>query len=622
MAKTIRLTCGQAVAKFLQNQYSERDGREQRLICAVFGIFGHGNAAGLGQGFMQCCPDIAFHQPFHEQEMVHTAVAYARAKRRLSTFACTSSIGPGTANMYTGAAGATIQRVPVLLLPSDHYATRRQGVVLQQLEHPISPDIGVTEGLRCVSTYFDRVTRPEQIISSLMEAMRVLTSPAEAGAVTVAICQDVQTHAFDYPEAFFDRRVWRVARRPAEADDITRLVDMLHAAKAPLIISGGGVLYSEAEAELLVLAEALGIPVAETIAGRSTMPGESAMALGGIGMVGTSAANDIAARADLVLAVGTRLSDCVTCSQTLFHNPDVRFASINVTGRDAIKQGAHAVVSDAKVALAELINAARQAGIAPGAQWVSDVGQARAAWDEQVAPSLAAPESGAMTQSQALAMVNETLGANSVTVAAAGSLPGDVHKLWQTDNGRKVHLEFGFSCMTYEISAGIGLAMSGEYDDVCVCIGDGTYLMNPGPVITAVRENLNLTIIIFVNDGYQVIRSLQLAKTGHGYATEFRGSASEPDGDYLAIDYVQNAASLGAQVFAADDVEGFRTALADGRACTGVRVIAVRVDRHQMSVAPLHGFWDIEPPEVSTCAQTQNIRAAYEDAVKAHRYHV
>jgi len=624
MTNRLQLTTGQAVAKFLQNQYSERDGRQQRLIPAAFGIFGHGNLSGLGQGFMECGDEIKFYQPFHEQAMVHTAVAYARAKRRLSTFACTSSIGPGTANMYTGAAGATIQRVPVLLLPSDHYATRRQGVVLQQLEHPVSPDIGVTEGLRCVSTYFDRITLPEQIIPSLFEAMRVLTSPAEAGAVTVAICQDVQGHAFEYPEEFFARRVWRVPRRPPETNDIAQVAQMMKQANAPLLITGGGVFYSEAEQELLSFAEAFGMPVVETIAGRGTMPGESPLCLGALGIAGNSAANRIAAEADLILAVGTRLSDVLTCSQTLFRNPDVRFASINVTGRDAIKQAAYAVLADAKVALRALSEATSSAGVTANQGWLDTVRQAKTEWDDQVAPSVATPASGPITQTQGLSILNESLGENSVAVAAAGSLPGDVHKLWRTDQNRKVHLEFGFSCMTYEISAGIGLVLSGAYDEVCVCIGDGTYLMNPSPVVTAVRENLNLTIVIFINDGYQIIRDLQVATTAREFATEFRrrNGGVQPDGDYLQIDYAKNAESLGATVFAADDVASFQDALQAARGQSGVRVVTVKIDRHQMSPPAELAWWDIAPPTVSSCEETRKIRARYEEMLREQRYHV
>ena len=624
MTSCVRMTTGQAVARFLQNQYSLRDGRRQRLIPAAFGIFGHGNLSGLGQGFMECGDQIRFYQPFHEQAMVHTAVAYARAKRRLSTFACTSSIGPGTANMYTGAAGATIQRVPVLLLPSDHYATRRQGVVLQQLEHPLCPDIGVTEGLRSVSAYFDRITRPEQIVPSLLEAMRILTSPAETGAVTIAICQDVQGHAFDFPAGFFAERDWRVPRRPPEDRDIGELAGILQAAEAPMIISGGGVFYSEAEEELLSLATASGIPVAETIAGRGTMPGESQWTLGALGIAGNSAANETAARADLVLAVGTRMSDVLTCSQTLFRNPQVRFATINVTGRDAIKQGAFAVLADAKVALAGLTKVASELGVATGPPWRDTVQQAKARWSERIAPLLAAPAAGVPTQIQALSMLNESLGENSVTVAAAGSLPGDIYKLWQTDRNRKVHLEFGFSCMTYEMSAGIGLALAADHDQICVCIGDGTYLMNPSPVVTAVRENLDLLIVIFVNDGYQIIRDLQVATTGRGFATEFRhrGSGVDPNGEYLEIDYAMNAQSLGAKVFAAKDAEGLRRALQRALEETGVRVVTVKVDRHDTSPAAEHAWWDIAPPQTAQCEQTQALRARYDEAVLGHRYHV
>lgn len=623
MPKTIRLTAGQAVAKFLQVQYSERDGYEQRFIPKAFGILGHGNLSGLGQGFLECAPDIQFYQPFHEQSMVHAAVAFARAKRRLSTFACTASIGPGTANMYTGASGATVQRVPVLLLCGDHYATRRQGVVLQQLEHPTNFDIGVTEGMRAVSVFFDRIMRPEQLIPSLPEAIRVLLDPASTGAATIAIAQDVQGEAFDFPADLFEPRVWRVERKAPDAVALQRLAERLGQARRPMIIAGGGVYYSEAETALLALAEGLGVPVAETVAGKSVMRGESDLALGALGIAGTSAANRIASEADFVLAVGTRLSDVITCSQSIFANPEIEFATINITGRDSIKQGALPVVADARAALTELKGVMDGREMAMDGDWHARIASTRNDW-AGIVQEAAAPAEGPLTQTQALAVINEEMPADSYVVAAAGSLPGDVNKLWDTREAKRCHLEFGFSCMTYEIPAGVGLVLAEVAKNVTVCIGDGTYLMNPSELITAVREGLSLTVIVFVNRGYQIIRDLQEATTGHGFATEFRrrDNQNKLNGPFLEIDLAKNAESLGANAARADSVETLGKALRDAYAKGGVNVIAVDVDPYTMSPAPDHAFWDIAPPETSQDQTTVERRASYDKAVKAHRYHV
>lgn len=613
MARSIRLTVGQAVAKFLAAQWTERDGVEQRLIGGACGIFGHGNLSGLGQGLAECGKEIPFYQPFHEQSMVHMAVAFARVKRRLSTFACTASIGPGTANMYTGAAGATVQRVPVLLLASDHYATRRQGIVLQQLENP-NYDLSVSDGLRTVSAFFDKIVRPEQLLPSLMEAMRVLTSPSETGAVTLSICQDTQGEAGDFPVELFEKRVWRVERRAAEGSQVTRVAEMLAKAKQPVLISGGGVYYSEAEQELKSFAERFGIPVVETIAGRSTMPGESPNALGAVGIAGNLAANRIAAQADLVLAVGTRLTDVVTCSQTLFQSPDVRFASINVTGRDSIKLGAEPIVADARVGLKALAEAAAAKGTKPRADWTAEMNSARKEWSGLALPTLQATAGQKMNQAQALALVNKATRRDSYVVAAAGSLPGDVAKLWDTRGSKRTHLEFGFSCMTYEMPAGIGLVLGGE-KNVTVVIGDGTYLMNPSDLIVAAREGIKLTVCVFVNHGYQIIRDLQTLTTGSSFSTEFRGrdNAGSYNGAYLGIDIAQNAQSLGAKVHSAATPEQLEAALAAADAAPGLNVVVIDFDPHKMSVGTKHSFWDIAPPQTSGIAAAQELRRKYEE---------
>lgn len=603
----LELTVGQALARFLIAQRTERDGLEHRLIGRGCGIFGHGNLGGLGDGFAAVERDLPFFQPFHEQSMVHSAVAYARVKRRLSTFACTASIGPGTANLYTGAAGATVQRVPVLLLASDHYATRRQGVVLQQLESP-QYDLSVSDGLRGVSVFYDKITRPEQLGPSLLEAARVLTSPSETGAVTLSICQDTQTERGYFPEELFQPRLWHVERRAVEEAQLHRAVALIRAAKQPIIISGGGVYYSEAEAALLSFATEFGIPVVETVAGRSTMPGEEALALGALGIAGSQAANRMAADADLVLAIGTRMTDVTTCSHTLFQNPDVRFITINITGRDTIKLGATPIVADAREGIVALHKALSATGYSVSDSWTEVARTARRDWEAQAAPTLVPPEKGMLTQSQALSIVNAATAENSYVVSAAGSLPGDVAKLWNTAGKKRTHLEFGFSCMTYEIPAGVGIAMAGE-PNVTVVIGDGTYLMNSSDLIVAAREQLDLTVCIFVNHGYQIIRDLQRLTTGEPHHTEFRDKAN---GDYLSLDLAANAASLGAKTFAAQDADSLRQALADAAEIKGLKVITIEVEPHQMSVGTKQAFWDIAPPEVSENQVTRGIRTDYE----------
>lgn len=622
MSRTLRLTTGQAVARFLVNQWTERDGRQQRLIAGACGIFGHGNLSGLGQGFAEEGGDIPFYQPFHEQSMVHMAVGFARTRRRLATMVCTASIGPGTANMYTGAAGATVQRVPVLLLTSDHYASRRQGVVLQQLEHPTNYDLSVADGFRTVSVFYDKITRPEQIIPSLLEAMRVLTSPAEAGAVTISICQDTQGEAGDYPEEFFTKRVWHAERRPPEQAQVDRVAALLRQAKRPLLISGGGVYYSEAEAALQSFAETYGIPVVETVAGRSTMPGESPMAVGAVGIAGNLAANELASKADLILAVGTRLTDVVTCSQTLFQDPSVKFASINLLGRDAIKMSAEPIIADAREGLTALAAAAAKAGVAKNAGWVKELESASREWRAKAEPTLVAKPNAQMTQAQALKLVNDAARANSYVVGAAGSLPGDINKLWDTRGSKRCHLEFGFSCMTYEIPSAIGLCLAGE-KNVYVCIGDGTYLMNPSDLLVAVRENIKLTVCLFENRGYQIIRDLQVLTTGAGFSTEFRGrdNAGKLNGAYLDIDLAMNARSFGAKVERVDTPEKLKAALQAADAVTGVNVIVIEVAPHAMSVGTKHSFWDIAPPMVSANADVVKLRESYEERREQSQRH-
>jgi 3D-(3,5/4)-trihydroxycyclohexane-1,2-dione acylhydrolase (decyclizing) len=517
-----RLTTAQAIVRYLQAQYSERDGERRRLIPAIFGIFGHGNAIGLGQALDEYGGDLPFFQGRNEQSMVHAAAAYAKTTRRRATLACTSSVGPGATNMITGAAGATINRLPVLLLPGDVPATRRQGPVLQQLEHSTSGDMSVNDCFRPVSRFFDRITRPEQLLHALPEAMRVLTDPVETGAVTIALPQDVQAHAWDFPTRFFEERAWRTERPQPDASRVAEAVELLAGARRPLVIAGGGVLYSEAEEALLEFARATGIPVAETFAGKGALQEDSWLALGGVGLEGNPAASRVAAEADLVLAVGTRLTDVATGSQSLFRNPAVRFVSVNVWGRDARKQGALPLVADARAALEALTDAARERGVATNEEYRTEVVRLRTEW-HGVRAGLAEHATGeAMSQAELILTLNDLAQAGDTVIAASGAPPGDLLKIWDATGGRACHLEFGYSCMGYELPAGVGVRLAQETGDVVVYIGDGTFLLNPGELVTAVQEGLKITVVISENHGFQSIRRLQVHRVGREFGNEFR----------------------------------------------------------------------------------------------------
>jgi 3D-(3,5/4)-trihydroxycyclohexane-1,2-dione acylhydrolase (decyclizing) len=623
--ETIRLTMAQAVVKYLQAQFSERDGKSRRLIPAMFGIFGHGNVCGMGQALEECGAGLPYYQPCNEQSMVHTAIGFAKANHRLATLACTASIGPGSTNMITGAAAATINRLPVLLFPSDYYATRHQGPVLQQLEHPISADLSVNDCFRPVSRFFDRITRPEQIMTALPEAMRVLTDPAETGAVTIALPQDIQAHACDYPAHFFGERRWRIERREPDGERIREAVAMLAAAERPVVIAGGGVHYSEAWTELREFAESLGIPVGETFAGKGALKQVSPQALGGVGLEGTGTAFSIIAAADLVISVGTRLTDFATGSQSCFRNPEVRFININVCGHDAFKQGALPIVADARKALAALRAAALEAGVRPRAEYQSDIAKARAAWAEKMRTEVFMRREGeSMSQGELIGLLNRETQAGDTVIAASGGPPGDLLKLWDATGGKRCHLEFGYSCMGYEIPAGLGVRLAQPDGEVFVLIGDGTYLMNPTELMTAVQEGLKITVIVSENHGYQCIRRLQMWRTGKSFGNEFRHRGPESnrlDGDYVRIDLAANAASFGARAWHAESVDQFERALREARAETRPCVIVAEVEKHR--VLPGGGcWWDVAPAEVSQDAKTRELRAEFErDKARFQRLH-
>jgi len=611
----VQLTMAQALVQYLQAQYSERDGKTMRLIPAMYGIFGHGNASGLGQALWEYGQDMPFYQPCNEQSMVHTAIGYAKANLRRATLACTASIGPGSTNMLTGAATATINRIPVLLLPSDYYATRHQGPVLQQLEHPISADVSVNDCFRPISRFFDRISRPEQLLTALPEAMRVLTDPAETGAVTIALPQDVQGHAYSYPVHFFDKRVWRIERRAPDRDRIREAVELLQNARRPFVIAGGGVHYSEAWAELETFCTKFGIPVGETFAGKGALLNDSDLLLRGFGCTGTPAAAKIASQADLVICIGTRLTDFATGSHSAFNNPEVRFISINVNGHDAYKVGAVPITADARVALQALTEAAEAAGLKPNKGYVSEARELKQEWVARVNEEVYQQKpGGTMTQGQLIGLLNESAMPGDTIIAAAGSPPGDLHSLWDASNGRKCHLEFGYSCMGYELPASLGVRMAEPKGEVIVFIGDGTYLMNPTELVTAARERFKITVIISENHGYQCIRNLQMNRVGHSLATEFKmrdPATNQIEGDYVALDLAKNAEGMGARVWNARTPAEVCKALREARDEKGPCVIVVETEKHKF--IPGSGvWWDVVVAECTKDPVTQKLRAEYE----------
>jgi 3D-(3,5/4)-trihydroxycyclohexane-1,2-dione acylhydrolase (decyclizing) len=645
---TVRLTVAQAVVTFLSRQYSVADGRRRRLVPAALGIFGHGNVAGLGQALDQLSDALPFIQGRNEQALVHVATAYAKASRRHATLAVTASIGPGALNMVTGAGLATVNRLPVLLLPGDAYATRRQGPVLQQLQHPIEADTSVNDAFRPVARFFDRITRPEQLLTALPAAMRVLTDPVDTGAVVLALPQDIQSHAYDYPAALFAERDWPIRRPPPDPDEVETVARLLAGAQRPLLIAGGGVVYADATAELEELAETAGIPVAETFAGKGAVQRRTWWQLGGIGLEGTPATNDLARDADLVLTVGARLTDFATASHSLFQDPEVRFASINVNPADAARLGATGVVADAKRALAALTEAVRRDGTTSPAAWQERARARNERWRAERAaaldpgtpfdlsalePAERADTGAVLTQGQIIGLLQEHARAGDVIIAAAGGPPGDLQKVWDATEGRHSHLEFGFSCMGYELPAAIGvrLAVPDRTRRVVSFLGDGTFLMAPTELVTAAQEALPITIVIPENRGYQVIHRLQMLRSGREFGNEFRyrkdtldlaadATQSRLEGDYLEVDLVKVAEGLGARAVRATTAEQVRATLADTRDHDGPVVIVVPAIPH----ADLPGagvWWDVAPAEVAEHDAVARLRAEYEQGLATQRWH-
>ncbi len=625
--ETVRLTVAQALVRFLAAQRSERDGIEHRLVAGCFGIFGHGNVAGIGQALLETELEDPAALPYwpgrNEQAMVHAAAGFARARNRLSTLAVTSSIGPGATNMVTGAALATINRLPVLLLPGDIFATRAPAPVLQQLEDQAWQGASVNETFRPVSRYFDRIERPEQLPSALLSAMRVLTDPAETGAVTLALPQDVQAEAHDWPAQLLAPRVWPVARPVPEPAALARAAALIRQSRRPLIISGGGTIYAEATSALRGFAEATGIPVTETQAGKGSLRYDHALALGAIGATGTVAANTLASQADLVIGIGTRYSDFTTASRTLFADPGVRFVSLNVAGFDAYKLPGVALVADARAGLDALTGALR--GWRTEAAYRERVRRLALEWDETVERAYHLGHEPLPAQSEVIGAVNEVAAPGDVVVCAAGSMPGDLHKLWRSRDPKGYHVEYGYSCMGYEIAGGIGAAMADPGREVFVMVGDGSYLMMPGELVTAVQEHIKIIVVLVQNHGFASIGALSegLGSQRFGTAYRYRDPGSgRLDGGRLPVDLAANAQSLGATVLRARTVKELRSALEEAKTHRDGPVV-VHIETDPLAPAPgSQAWWDVPVAEVSALDSTTRARAAYDENKPRQRPHL
>lgn len=614
--KTRRMTMAQALVAFLKNQHVRRDGKENAFFGGVWGIFGHGNVAGVAQG-LQENKDLPYYLTRNEQAMVHTAAAYAKMSNRLRAFACTSSIGPGATNMVTGAATATINRLPVLLLPGDIFSRRNVAPVLQQLESEQTQDVSVNDAFKPVSRYWDRINRADQLPFALMETMRVLTSPAQTGAVTLALPQDVQTEAWDYPEELFEKRVWDLPRIRADRELLKRAAEWIRRAKRPLIVAGGGVLYSEATDELRKFVEATGIAVGETQAGKGTLPFDHPQNLGPIGVTGTPGANILAREADLVINIGTRLSDFTTASKTAFQNPDVRFIGINVCELDAHKHAALPLVSDAKATLRKLAETDYQVS----SEYRERVSRFKREWEAEVDRLFHLGHGVPVAQSEAIGLVNQFSEPLDVVVCAAGSLPGELHKLWRTRDPKGYHLEYGYSCMGYEIAGGLGVKMADPSREVYVMVGDGSYLMMCSEIVTSIQEGYKLNIILLDNHGFGSIGGLSKSVGSCGFGTDYKfrnKSTGELDGDLLPVDFQSNAASMGAYAQTARNLDELGKALEKARGQERTTVTVMEIDKHQ-SVPGYESWWDVPVSEVSTMDSVREAREEFEKKVKEER---
>jgi 3D-(3,5/4)-trihydroxycyclohexane-1,2-dione acylhydrolase (decyclizing) len=616
--KTIRITVGQAVVRFLKNQYVERDGIENPFFAGCLGIFGHGIVAGVGEGLLEN-PDFRYIMTRNEQSSVHIAIAYAKMKNRLGTFACISSIGPGATNMLTGAACATINRLPVLIIPGDIFASRNVAPVLQQLESASSQDISVNDCFKPVSKYWDRINRPEQLITSLTEVMRVLTSPSETGAVTLALPQDVQAEAYDFPEELFAKRTWKVTRPRPDLSLLHEAVSLIRASKKPVIIAGGGVIYSEATEILKSFVEKTGIPVAETFAGKGSLPYNHCCNLGAAGATGTPGANEITGEADLVIGIGTRYSDFTTASKTAFQNPDVKFININITDFDSHKHSAVPLISDAKVCLEELSAHLNDYNVSD--KYRNHTASLNKSWDALVSSFFKVSGSSPVTQAEVVGAVNDFAGPRDVVLCAAGSLPGDLHKLWRTTDSKGFHLEYGYSTMGYECAAGIGAKIACPDREILVMVGDGNYLMMNNEIVTSIQEGIKFIIILLNNNGFGSIGGLSESIGSQRFGTKYRyrdEKTGQLTGQMLPVDFAQNARSLGANVIEAHDIKSLKAALEGAKEHHATSVITIETDLYKG--IPGYAWWEVAISEVS---EVDTVKKAYKDYMehkKKQRY--
>ncbi|NBC27417.1 MAG: 3D-(3,5/4)-trihydroxycyclohexane-1,2-dione acylhydrolase (decyclizing) [Bacteroidetes bacterium] len=618
MSTTTKLTTAQALIRFLGQQYVHRDGVEYPFIKGVWGIFGHGNVAGIAQALHQY-PQMPYYLCRNEQAMTHTSIAYAKAKNRMQAFACASSIGPGATNMVTGAATATINRIPLLLLPSDYFARRNVGPVLQQLEHPMSQDISVNNAFQPVSRYWDRINRPDQLPWSMLEAMRVLTCPAETGAVTVCLPQDVQTEAYEYNTDLFEKRVWRIPRNRPDEGGFRQAARLIRQAEQPFIIAGGGVLYSEASEALRSFVDRTGIPVGETQAGKSSLPFDHPLNLGSVGATGSLASNQTASEADVVILIGTRLSDFTTSSKSQFQHPDVKFISINVNAMDAHKLSALSLIGDAKVTLG-MLDEALEAYETSGSYQATIAGR-KQQWTGELERVTHLETDDQLQQPNVIGIVNEAAGPDSVVICAAGSLPGDLHKLWKAYQPGGYHLEYGYSTMGYEIAGGLGVKMASPDKRVVVMVGDGSYQMLSSELITAIQEGIKITVVLLDNRGYGSIGSLSESVGSQAFGTNYRyrdEGSSQLEGPTLPMDFVKNARSYGVGVHTAESYDELEQALQASFKADKTQVIVVNVDKEQ-KVPGYEGWWDVPVAEVAETESAQKARSQYEEARKRQR---
>ncbi|MCG8572455.1 MAG: 3D-(3,5/4)-trihydroxycyclohexane-1,2-dione acylhydrolase (decyclizing) [Spirochaetes bacterium] len=602
--KNIRLTMGQALVKFLDNQYINFDGEVLKFVEGVFGIFGHGCVVGIGEALQETNHNLTFYQGHNEQGMAHTAIAYAKQSNRKRIMAVTTSIGPGALNMVTAAGLATVNRIPVLLLPGDTFACRQPDPVLQQVEQSHDLTISANDAFKPVCKYWDRISRPEQLMSAAVNAMRVLTDPAETGAVCLALPQDVQGEAYDYPEYFFEKRIHTIKRQELSSTELEEAVSIIKQSKKPLVICGGGVRYSEAGKELADFCNQFNIPFGETQAGKSSLTWDHPMNLGGIGVTGTLAANKIAHDADLVIGIGTRFSDFTTASKWNFKNPDVRFMTINLNKFDAYKMNATPFLADAKAGIAALTNTLKTLGYQSCYQ--KEIEEARTEWASEVDKLYQTDEQEGFSQTRALGLLNEELMAqDAVVVGASGSLPGDLQRVWRPRSIDSYHMEYGFSCMGYEVCGTLGAKIAEPDKDVYCMVGDGSYIMLHSELFTSIQEGIKINILLFDNHGFQCIDNLQGDQGIPHFGCEFRfrnPQTKQLDGNYIPVDFAANARSYGCQAWTVHNPEELKKAMAEAQKSPVSTLIDIKVLPKSMTDG-YSSWWRVGTPEVSQKSQ-------------------